>query len=128
MELATPPRFQRRLGKYLQDLEEYSKRKEKQALALAWDTVIKMMKSKRPVPRTVAQSRAAAVQLVLTTLSRRGEYFKVRHTGGLQHAHHHEGMVTIDSKALTKERKERIKELLELTREADTSNGARHSA
>jgi Helix-turn-helix of insertion element transposase len=116
------PRFQKRLTKYMQDLDEYSKRMERRALALAWETVMRMMKSKRAVPRTVAQSRAAAVQLVLTALSRRGESVKVRHAGTVQHAHEHQGAVTIDERTLTKARKERLKELLDLTREFDNVN------
>ena len=116
------PRFQKRLAKYMEELEEYSKRKERQALALAWDTVMKMMKSKRPVPRTVAQSRAAAVQMVLATLSRRSDHLKIRHAGTIEHEHGHQATVTIEEKTLTKEKKERLKELLSLTREFDNPN------
>src|SRR6266568_1261382 len=81
------PQFEKQLSRYMQELEEYSERKEKQALAQAWDSIINMMTSKRPLPRTVAQSRVAAVKLVLSTLSRRAEHLKVQHVGNVRHQH-----------------------------------------
>jgi len=104
----------------MHELEEYSERKEKQALAQAWETTINMMTSKRPLPRTVALARVAAVQLVLSTLSRRADHLKVQHVGNVRHQH--QADVTIDSRTLSGERKGKLKELLELAREFDTPN------
>ena len=103
-------RFKKRLEDYMQELEDFAKSIEKQALAVAWRSAIRMMRSKK--------SRAAAVQLVLTILRGRADAVRVQHGGKVQHDHGdvtHTGEVQL--KGLTRERKEAVKKLLELTRD-----------
>ena len=110
------PGFQRRLRKFLDDLDHYVERKEKVALSVAWDTVLKMMTSTAPVSRTVAQSRATAVQLVLGTLNRR-DRLRTKQSGSGRPAE--ENGRVVNTEKLKPDAKNRLKELLVLTREIE---------
>jgi len=74
------PQFQEGLAISARELDADCKLLQKQALAQALATLIKLMRSKRALPRTVEQSRLEAARLVFTAWSRRGDDFKTHDT------------------------------------------------